>query len=200
MAIRYGAHALGLVGHMPSGPGVIDDVLIAEIVKHVPPGVSTFLLTSETTAVGIKAHHQHVQTSCIQMVDHVSYDQLTIIRAALPSVKLVQVIHVIDESSIHDALDLTPYVDALLLDSGRPNAAIRELGGTGRKHDWSLSQRIVQLSSKPVFLAGGLRPDNAKEAIDSVRPFGLDVCSGLRTNGLLDEDKVAKWSEALNKN
>lgn len=84
-------------------------------------------------------------------------------------------------------------VDALLLDSGNQKLAVKELGGTGRTHDWRISRQIVETVPVPVFLAGGLTPENVSTAIQEVRPFGLDVCSGLRTNGKLDGEKVKRF-------
>ncbi|MBO0937345.1 phosphoribosylanthranilate isomerase [Fibrella sp. HMF5335] len=198
MAIRYGASALGLVGPMPSGPGVITDEEIAAIAKTVPPPVATFLLTSETDADAIIAHQRRVNTNTVQIVDALQSGEYAQIRAALPGIRLVQVIHVIDEKSVAEALQIAPNVDALLLDSGNPNLAVKELGGTGRVHNWVLSRQIREQSPVPVFLAGGLRPDNVRQAIDAVQPFGLDLCSGVRTNGKLDEEKLkAFMKEAL---
>jgi phosphoribosylanthranilate isomerase len=88
-------------------------------------------------------------------------------------------------------------VDALLFDSGNPSLAVKELGGTGRVHDWSISRRIREQVNVPVFLAGGLNAGNAAEAARQVRPFGLDICSGVRTDGRLDESKLRAFVEAL---
>ncbi|MEZ4965762.1 MAG: phosphoribosylanthranilate isomerase [Saprospiraceae bacterium] len=197
MAVEFGAAALGLVGHMPSGPGVISDDLIATIARSAPPAVATFLLSSETDAGAIIAHQQKVSTSTVQIVDALATGTYADIRAALPGIKLVQVIHVTDEASVDEASRIAPEVDALLLDSGNPALAVKELGGTGRTHDWSLSRRIVESVKAPVFLAGGLRPENVREAIDTVGPFGLDLCSGVRTNGQLDPFKLEKFFEAV---
>ena len=197
LAIRYGASALGLVGKMPSGPGVIDDDLIKKIVKAVPPPISTFLLTSETNANDIIAHYQMVHTSTIQMVDFVDHREYEKIRVALPHVKLVQVIHVIDEESVTEAIEISEYVDALLLDSGNPNLPIKELGGTGRAHDWNLSKKICESVSIPVFLAGGICKDNVNKAIEVVKPFGVDLCSSVRTNGALDENKLREFFDSI---
>lgn len=197
LAVAYGASALGLVGHMPSGPGVIDDTLIAEIARTVPPPVASFLLTSQQQVPGIVAHYQRVHTTTIQIVDELENRDYQALRQALPHVKLVQVIHVQNEQSVEEALAISQLVDALLLDSGSPNKAVKELGGTGRVHDWSLSRQIVQQAAVPVFLAGGLRPDNVKAAMDAVQPFGLDLCSGVRTNGQLDEGKLAAFFQAI---
>lgn len=188
LAIYAGANALGLVGHMPSGPGVIADEAIRMIATAVPPPISTFLLTSQTQAEGIIQHYLRCHTSAIQLVDAVAHREYPKIRLALPSVKLVQVIHVLDESSIDEALSYAAFADALLLDSGNPSLQVKVLGGTGSTHDWGISRRIIEKSPIPVFLAGGLNPSNIAEAIVATRPFGVDLCSGIRLGGKLDPD------------
>lgn len=196
-AMRAGVHAVGLVGRMPSGPGPIPDTRIREIAVQVPPGISTFLLTCETTAEGIIAHHSRTHTDTLQLVDHVDAHVYPLLRAALPGVRIVQVIHVLDQRSIEQAQAAAGYADALLLDSGNPHALVKTLGGTGNTHDWSLSRQIVDTVPIPVFLAGGLNPDNVRKAIDAVQPYGVDVCSGLRTNGVLDPAQCAAFFEAV---
>lgn len=190
LAVGAGASAVGLVGPMPSGPGVITDSQIFEIAKTVPPPVATFLLTSETSAADVVAHHRRVETNTIQLVDELEERDYLFIRHELPAVKIVQVIHVIDERSIDEACEIAPNVDAILLDSGNPNLAVKELGGTGRVHNWEVSRRIVEECGKPVFLAGGIRADNVREAFERVGPFGFDLCSSVRTDGLLDHKKL----------
>lgn len=195
-AVDFGATALGLVGKMPSGPGPIADSLIATIIQTIPPPIASFLLTSETTAEAIAAHQQRVHANTIQIVDALTGRNYAAIRALLPAVKLVQVIHVIDQGSVDEALGLAGSVDALLLDSGNPKLPVKELGGTGRVHNWQLSKQIVAQSPVPVFLAGGLNPANVAEAIDTVQPFGVDICSGVRTNGRLDAQKLDAFFRA----
>jgi len=195
-AISFGASAIGLVGKMPSGPGPIADELIKTIAASVPPPVATFLLTSEQTAENIVAHHERTHTNTIQIVDELLGREYGAIRSALPHVKLVQVIHVVGESSVDEAAEL---VDAILLDSGNPTLAVKELGGTGRRHDWKLSRKIVETCGKPVFLAGGLNPENVREAIEVVQPFGLDICSGVRTDGNLDMFKLERFFAAASR-
>ncbi len=196
-AIAFGASAIGLVGAMPSGPGPISDEEISRIARTVPPPIATFLLTSQQTARGIIDHHHRTQTNTIQIVDELEGRDYLSIRAALPSVKLVQVIHVVGEQSVDEAAELAEYVDAILLDSGNPNLDIKELGGTGRRHDWRLSRRIVETCGKPVLLAGGLNAGNVREAIDTVQPFGLDLCSGVRTSRKLDLTKLEAFFSAV---
>lgn len=196
-AISFGADAIGLVSKMPSGQGVITDELISTIAKTVPPPVATFLLTSETSSGGIVNHHRRVNTNTIQIVDELKLGSYRDIREKLPNVKIVQVIHVIDERSIEEAIKISEKVDALLLDSGNPNLAVKELGGTGRTHNWALSRKIVEQSKVPVFLAGGLNAENVREAIDIVQPFAVDVCSGVRTDCKLDEQKLEAFFKAV---
>ena len=196
-AIKAGASAIGLVSAMPSGPGVIDEALIAEIASAVPAPVETFLLTSEQIASRIIEQHHICQTTTIQLVDHVEVAELVKLRQSLTGIRLVQVIHVVDNTSLRAASLVEPYVDAILLDSGNMSLDIKELGGTGRVHDWSVSRRIVGTLKRPVFLAGGLRPENVAEAIARVQPYGVDVCSGVRTEGLLDQKKLNALINAI---
>ncbi|HUS03190.1 MAG TPA: phosphoribosylanthranilate isomerase, partial [Chitinophagaceae bacterium] len=189
--------AIGLVGRMPSGPGPIDDELIKSIAVKIPPPIATFLLTCETSAEQIIDHHKRTFTNTIQLVDELDSEEYAIIKQAIPSIKLVQVIHVIDESSIEEAIKVSEHADAILLDSGNPKLAIKELGGTGRVHDWKLSRKIKERIQIPLFLAGGLNAGNVRQAIDEVQPYGVDVCSGVRTNGNLDEGKLQAFFEAI---
>ena len=197
MALELGASAIGLVSRMPSGPGPIEEGLIAEIIAALPRSVDSFLLTCETAADAIAAQQRRTGASTLQLVDTVDdgvHDQL---RESLDGVRLVQVIHVVGERSIDEAVDVAQKVDALLLDSGNPALAVKELGGTGRRHDWSISRQIVEASSVPVYLAGGLNASNVGEAINIVHPYGVDVCSGVRTDGKLDRDKLVAFMNAI---
>lgn len=197
LAVEMGVDALGLVSAMPSGPGVIDDDIIAEIARFAPPPVATFLLTSLTDPEAIVEQARKAGVSTVQLVDAVEAGAHREIRRALPALKQVQVIHVAGLESVEEALRVAPEVDALLLDSGNPNLAVKELGGTGRTHDWSVSRAIVEQCARPVFLAGGLRQENVGEALALVRPFGLDICSGVRTNGQLNPGKLADFLAAV---
>jgi phosphoribosylanthranilate isomerase len=181
---------------MPSGPGPISEELIAEITRTVPPGVDTFLLTCRGDAAGIIDQLRRTGCRTVQLVDTVDPGTYAAVRRELPNVKIVQVIHVQDRGALDEAHEAEPHVDAILLDSGRPNAAVKELGGTGRTHDWSVSAALVRSVQVPVFLAGGLREENVQDAVQSVRPFGLDLCSGVRTNGRLDAEKLRRFVNA----
>jgi phosphoribosylanthranilate isomerase len=198
LAIDAGATALGLVSAMPSGPGVIDEATIAAIAAAVPRDVETFLLTAHTDAAAIVAQHRRCRTTTLQLVDALAPRELRDLRRALlPSrVTLVQVVHVTGASALDEALAVASMVDALLLDSGNPALAVKQLGGTGRTHDWAVSREIVQRAGVPVWLAGGLNAGNVAEAIASVRPHGLDLCNGVRSEGRLDAGKLRAFFDA----
>jgi phosphoribosylanthranilate isomerase len=197
LAIDTGASAIGLVSAVPSGPGPIDEADIAAIAAAVPPPTETFLLTALTDAEAVAAQHRRCGTTAVQLVDALEEVELRRLRRLLPDVRLVQVIHVSGPGSVDEARAAAPLVDTILLDSGNPTLAIKELGGTGRVHDWAISRRIRESVGVPVLLAGGLHPGNAREAYDRVLPAGLDVCSGLRLNGRLDAGKLRGFFDAL---
>ena len=197
MAIEHGASAIGLVSAMPSGPGPIAEELIAEIAAPVPPGVASFLLTCKQDAASIIDQQRRTRVNTIQICDRLVDGTYEDLRQALPGISLVQVIHVTGPEAVHEALAISSHVDAILLDSGNQSLKVKELGGTGRTHDWELSRAIRESVEVPVYLAGGLKPENVAEAIRAVGPFGVDVCSGLRTDGRLDESKLKSFFAAL---
>jgi phosphoribosylanthranilate isomerase len=197
LAIDAGASAIGLVSAMPSGPGPIGEADITAIAAAVPPPTETFLLTALTDAEAVAAQHRRCGTTAVQLVDALEEVELRRLRRLLPDARLVQVIHVSGPDSVDEARAAAPLVDTILLDSGNPTLAIKQLGGTGRVHDWAISRRIRESVGVPVLLAGGLHPGNAREAYDRVLPAGLDVCSGLRLNGRLDAGKLRGFFDAL---
>jgi phosphoribosylanthranilate isomerase len=197
LAISHGASAIGLVSAMPSGPGVIPESLIANIAASVPPPVATFLLSSEIHPQKIIAQQRRCGTNTLQLVDHLPCSAHDQIREALPGIKLVQMVHVTNEESVKYAVSVSDHVDALLLDSGNLTGSVKEFGGTGRTHDWNLSRQIRDGVPIPVFLAGGLNSANVAKAIEAVEPFGIDLCSSVRTNHLLDIEKLETFFKAI---
>jgi phosphoribosylanthranilate isomerase len=197
MAIENGADAIGLVGPMPSGPGMIDLDTAANIARGAPPPVSRFLLSSADCAETLIAQVTKTGVDTLQIVREIDPTILESVHQALPGVRLVQVVHIGSRANLDMILSHAQHVQAFLLDSGRPDAQIAELGGTGRVHDWSISAEFVEKSPVPVFLAGGLSADNIGEAIQNVRPFGVDLCSGVRTQGHLDPVKLKQFVAAV---
>jgi phosphoribosylanthranilate isomerase len=197
LAVECGASALGLVSQMPSGPGVISDELIAEIAATVPPAIGTFLLTSRQSVRETVAQQHSCRTNTIQLCDHLTTGTHRELKEALPGISVVQVIHVTGPESVEESARVAPSVDAILLDSGNQKLAVKELGGTGRTHDWSLSRTIRERIGIPLFLAGGLTAENVGQAIEEVGPFGIDICSGVRTDGKLDAVKLKRFFSAV---
>ena len=189
-AIAHGAYAIGLVSEMPSGPGVISEELIAEIAANVPPGILTFLLTSKQDTAAIIEQQRRCGVNTLQIVDRLEKGSYQDLKEAIPGVSLVQVIHVTNKKAIEEAEHCAQHVDAILLDSGNSQKPVKELGGTGRTHNWKISRTIRECLDVPVYLAGGLTPENIADAIQQVGPFGLDICSGVRTDGRLDDAKL----------
>jgi len=198
LAISLGASAIGLVSEMPSGPGVISEKSIIEISNYALSKVDTFLLTSKQDSNSIIEQLKKYETNTVQIVDKLVNGSYAEIKIALPNIKIVQVLHVNDEKIIEDAQAIENVVDAILLDSGNDKLKVKELGGTGRIHDWSISKRIVESVNIPVYLAGGLNPSNVAEAVKTVKPYSVDVCSGVRTNGKLDKNKLSIFFNSLN--
>ena len=195
LAARAGADLIGLVGPMPSGAGVITPEQCRSIADAAPAWVTPVLLTSSESAGEIEADVRAAGVRAVQIVRHVAAEVHDALASALPGVRRFQVVHVEDGGALDLIETYAGRVDAFLLDSGRPGRA--ELGGTGRVHDWDISAEFVARSPEPVFLAGGLGPDNAAAAITQVRPFGLDLCTGVRTDHRLDEGKLTAFMTAV---
>jgi len=154
-------------------------------------------LQARSEVADIIEQQRFCRTNTIQICDHLSLGTHRDLRDALRGIGVVQVIHVTGPESVEEAACVAPHVDAILLDSGNQKLAVKELGGTGRTHDWTLSRAIRERIEIPLFLAGGLTPENLGQAIEEVHPFALDVCSGVRTDGKLDATKLKRFFLAV---
>lgn len=193
LAIAHGADAIGLVALGLSGPEVLPDAQITHVAEDVPPGVTSFLLTREQDPHKLVAQALRCKTSAIQIVDRVPIEAYGMLRKAAPNLRIVQVIHVVGPQALAEALDVSQHVDALILDSGTPSGDTPVYGGTGATHDWSVSASIVQQVPIPVWLAGGINESNLIDAWETVRPWGIDLCSGVRTGMSLDPAKLERF-------
>ena len=198
-AVSFGAAAVGMVSEMPAGPGELPEAAIREIVDSVPSAVGTFLLTAATDADRLIEKAQTCGVNTLQLWDSLAPLDYLRLRAALPGVSIVQAIHIIDGSAVDEATVAARLADALVLDSSNPKVPFRWESQSGRTHDWEISREITDTVDCPVLLAGGLDPDNIEYAVRTVRPYGVDVCSGVRTADALDRRKVASFFEALRK-
>ncbi len=197
LAISHGANIIGLVSDMPSGPGIIAESEIKQIIEHVAGRVDCCLLTSKQDVEEIIRQCQYMRPSMLQIVDALPLNAIKELRQRLADIQIIQVLHVLDEEIVREAIRFSSYVDGILLDSGNPNKSVKELGGTGRTHDWNISKFIVEELDIPVYLAGGIKADNVEEAVKITNPFGVDLCSGVRTNGQLDPEKLEQFMKRL---
>jgi phosphoribosylanthranilate isomerase len=128
-----------------------------------------------------------IGASTVQVHGEMAVPVLQRLRALVPGARLLKAVHVTGEDALGRALACAA-ADALVLDSRTAD----RLGGTGRTHDWSISARIVAaVSPLPVYLAGGLGPENAVAAIARVRPAGVDVNSGVEdATGRKDTERM----------
>jgi phosphoribosylanthranilate isomerase len=177
MAVDAGADAFGLiVGATHKTEDVLKPETAHYILKEAPPYISSVLVTHLTTAKEILAIYTKVPACHIQLQDNISIDEIDKLRKNLKHVKLIKAIHVVRKDAVDAAKYFAPNVDALLLDS---KTRFR-IGGTGKVHDWNISRDIVESIEIPIILAGGLTPENVVEAIKKVRPFGVDVNTGVK--------------------
>lgn len=191
LAGRMGADAVGLiVSPRHRTEDAIAPATAAALLRDVPVFVNSVLVTHLLTAPEVLELHRTVPTSTIQLHDAIAPAEVEAIRRAIPHIPLIKAVGVTDEGAIEVARRFERYVDALLLDT---HAGDR-IGGTGIVHDWSISRRIVAAVNKPVLLAGGLRPENIVQAIQEVRPYGVDVNSGVEfANGEKDPERVREF-------
>ena len=199
LAAAHGADILGFVSEMPSGPGIIDESLIAEIIAQLPDSAISFLLTSKTTVDEIVKQQECCRAHALQLCSPLGHSDLIDLKQALPETKLVYVVHVKGEESVQEALDVESLIDIILLDSSTRLNGLPQLGGTGLVHDWDVSRKIVERTNVPVYLAGGLKAANVRAAIEKVRPYGVDVCTGVRTDWRLDAEKLGMFFNEINK-
>ena len=176
LAVSLGADALGfLVGlNYPADDEISADTA-RSIIRKQPPFISSVLVTHKNDPSWIVETAQVIGCNTLQLHGDVPLKELEGIRSRLPYLKIIKTIHVQSDEAVMAALEAEKVADAILLDT----ITDERLGGTGKTHDWSISRKIVEALNAPVILAGGLTPENVREAITYVRPFGVDVNSGV---------------------
>jgi phosphoribosylanthranilate isomerase len=192
-ALGCGATALGfLVGLTHKAEDGIDATTAHGIVRHLPAGAEAVLVTHLRDPGRVAELAAFVGTRAIQVHDDMAVPDLRRLRAlAPPGVRLLKAVHVTGEDALGHALGYAAVADALVLDSRTAD----RLGGTGRTHDWAISARVVAaVAPLPVYLAGGLRPENVAAAVARVRPAGVDANSGVEDeSGRKDPAKMREF-------
>lgn len=191
--ILSGADAVGFIsGITHKSEDAIQPEEVRNLSKLVPPFITPVLVTHLTSLGELFQIIITAQVFTIQLQGDISPENIRLLKQALPYAKFIKAIHVVDRSAIEKAKEYENIVDAILLDSKTSD----RLGGTGLTHDWNISAEIVKTVKVPVILAGGLNPDNVKEAINKVKPFGVDVNTGVKgLNGYKDPEKVKRFIE-----
>jgi phosphoribosylanthranilate isomerase len=197
IAVRYGADAIGLiVGTKFFSEDEVSTSNASEIVAALPPFIVSVLVTHLQSGHEILDLYHAVLPTTIQLHNEVNLSVIEELRCKIPHVKLIKAIHIVDSTAIKQALMISNCVDSILLDSRTDG----RIGGTGVTHDWSVSQQIVLQTKVPVILAGGLTPSNVGLAIAKVKPFAVDVNSGVDApNGDKDPQKVLGFIESCRK-
>lgn len=190
MAAAAGADAIGmLVGQKHASQDFIDEQAAKEIAAILTPFCSSVMVTHLTDVAEIVRLVRAIGVATLQLHGDSTVEEIGQIKRELPHIKVVKTLHVVDKWSVETGRQYLDIADAILLDTTRPSTD--QVGGTGLTHDWSISQAIVRAYNKPVILAGGLNPDNVRDAISKVRPFGVDVNSGVKgPDGFRDPYKV----------
>lgn len=192
MAIDLGADFLGfLVGITHLAEDKLTNEEAKKIISEVDFKSSVpIAVTHLQEAKAIINTMREINVSAVQIHDNITLDGIKEIRDVFPDGYIIKAVHVQQrEQSLDRAQMFEEYVDALLLDSRTDD----RLGGTGQIHDWNISREIVSAVKKPVFLAGGLTPENLLEAIRKVKPYGVDVNSGVESGGEKDLGKMTKF-------
>jgi len=180
MAAKFGADALGfLIGIRHKSEDVILPEEAKKIISACPPFVTTVMVTHLLESESIISLFREIGTTAIQLHDEIKLDEIKAIRKALPTVRLIKAVHITDlKESLRRARIFERIVDAIVLDT--INLKEDRIGGTGLTHDWQISKQIKESVSIPIILAGGLNPSNVQEAIRTVRPYAVDVNTGVK--------------------
>ncbi len=193
MCLDAGADIIGiLVGQEHNSNDFIDKYKAKEITNFVDKRCKVSLVTHLTDADKIIELTKFIGNDIIQLHSDIKEDEVEKIYKSLPNVKLVRLIHISKDGKICTNYKKVQYVDYYLLDSF--NLKTNQVGGTGLIHDWNKSSELIKELNKPVFLAGGLNPDNVKQAVSLAHPYGVDVNSGCKNKlGMKDKNKVKNF-------
>jgi phosphoribosylanthranilate isomerase len=189
IAAQSGADAVGiLVGpHSESQKHFVTTETACDILAALPPFIRGVIVTTYSTEADITSLIEMTGATVVQCHSDIQPRTLATLRERFPAVHFIAVVHVAGSDTIEIAHTFASVAHALLLDTAYKGAA----GGTGVTHDWSVSADIVRAVSVPVILAGGLNPENVRDAIAQVRPYAVDVRSGVCTiTGEKNEEKM----------
>jgi phosphoribosylanthranilate isomerase len=190
-AVDAGCDAMGFImGVTHQSSDFVTPAEAAEMVRQLPPFIEPVAVTHLQETEDLIRLVKDSRCTTLQVQNTVEPSELDVIRYALPYLKIVKAVHVTDASAVKTAKRYEPHADALILDT----RTAEKIGGTGIVHDWNISAKIVANSAIPVILAGGLTPENVREAIQKVRPYGVDVHTGVRKNGARNPERTLAFA------
>ena len=200
MSLGAGADIIGLlVGQEHTSNDFIDKYKAKEICDYIAGRCDVSLVTHLKNADEIIELTEFIGNNIIQLHSDIEESEVEKIKQNLPKIKLVRIVHLAKDGTIHSNLETIKYADYYLMDSF--NLATNQVGGTGLTYDWKKAGELIKKLDKPVFLAGGLNPENVRKAISQANPYGVDVNSGCKLDGVKNVDKVrefvanAKWND-----
>lgn len=181
---RAGADAVGVIAGVPvDSPRAVSLDAAAELLGAAPPFLTTTLVTMPESVEKAVEAAETVDPDVLQLHTDSPPAELRSIREAITG-KLVAVVDAAEPERVRT---IAPAVDGVLIDSIDDDGG----GGTGETHDWDATSEVVSTLDVPVILAGGLTPDNVAVAVGTVRPFAVDVATGVeRSGGRKDHDAV----------
>ena len=194
IAAELGVDAIGLlVGQRHNSPDFISVAVAREISRNLPPSVEAVLVTHITEVDEIERLLRQSGITTVQLHSEIAADSVANLRERFPDLKVLKSVHVISADSVADPEAFRKVMDGFVLDT--INVATDQVGGTGKTHDWSISQKIVtRYPEIPIILAGGLTSENVRSAIEYVHPFGVDVNSGTKgSDGFKDARKMREF-------
>ncbi|HII02657.1 TPA: phosphoribosylanthranilate isomerase [Methanosarcinaceae archaeon] len=202
----FGADAVGFITEVPvESPRKLDAGTAASLVEEVPKSLDSVLVIMPENAGQALDLIEKVRPDIVQIHSELSLSELEVIRekADIPIIKALSVPAGLGASKLRNlaerlleevhGLEESGAVDSVLLDSGLAG----KTGGTGCVHDWALSRQIVEESLLPLVLAGGLKPENVREAIRTVSPYAVDTASGVETGGKKDALKIRSFIQEV---
>jgi phosphoribosylanthranilate isomerase len=192
LLVECGVHYLGFPLRLDVHQEDLSEEAAADIFRRLRPPARAVLITYLNKAKTIADFCQAIGARIVQLHGDVSRGELERLRELDPTLAIIKSLVVGRHPPAvleQLAVELAPFVDGFITDTYAAETGAS--GATGRTHDWNVSRRLVLLSPKPVILAGGLTPSNVRQAIEAVRPAGVDVHTGVEDgNGRKDREKV----------
>ena len=197
MAADAGADYSGIVVEVPFSERSIPIDSAAEIVRQTP--IPTVILVFDQSTDWVREAAAQIQPFAIQLLGHEPPADVETLKGTL-SCKIWKSLFLPTENEPGvDAKAISAQIgryidagaDALLFDTAELKDGKARFGGTGNRSDWNLSGQLIQACKVPAFLSGGIRPENVRKAIETVHPYGIDLCSGVEAaKGVRDRGKL----------